>query len=576
MNADRSGTLHCAIYTRKSSEEGLEQKFNTLHAQREACEAYIKSQTGQGWTLIKTLYDDGGVSGGTLDRPALQQLLADIQSHKVGAVVVYKVDRLTRSLADFAKIIEVFDAHKVCFVSVTQQFSTTTSMGRLTLNMLLSFAQFEREVTGERIRDKIAASKKKGMWMGGFVPLGYEAKDRTLVINEMEAKTVRAVFHLYLEHGNVRLVKGEADRLDLKTKVRKTIDGNMRGGRPLSRGYIYKLLNNPLYVGRIAHKGTDYEGQHAAIIDDETWRTVQAKLVGNTHERHSGKRIAEPSMLAGLIYDACGNRLSPTHASRRGKRYRYYVSRNLITSDRAEKDSNGFRIPAHEIETLVVRALERLLLNAPQLFDLLELDRSSPAPIQSALARARRLATTLRARERKNAAGAIRTLLAHVTVAEDEVRVSVSVLGIRSVLEIDSASVTTAGPPIERAPCCVTVPASLKRCGGVSRLIIADREMASEHKPDPALIKVIVRAHDWFVKLTTGNAQSAAEIARDEGLNRSYVARVVRLALLAPDITEAILNGRQPPDLNAKHLVRCSDLPYVWDDQRRILGFLRQ
>jgi DNA invertase Pin-like site-specific DNA recombinase len=288
MSADRPRRLHCAIYTRKSSEEGLEQEFNSLDAQREACEAYIKSQAGEGWHLIRTHYDDGGISGGTLDRPALQQLLADIKARKVDTVVVYKVDRLTRSLADFAKIVEVFDRRGVSFVSVTQQFNTTSSMGRLTLNMLLSFAQFEREVTGERIRDKIAASKRKGMWMGGFVPLGYDAKDRSLVINEPEAETVRAVFRLYLEHGNVRRVKDEADRLGLATKVRKTENGRMRGGRPLSRGYIYKLLGNPLYAGRIAHKGEVYEGLHEAIIYAETWEAVQRKLAGNAHDRRSG------------------------------------------------------------------------------------------------------------------------------------------------------------------------------------------------------------------------------------------------------------------------------------------------
>lgn len=234
--------------------------------------------------------------------------------------MVYKVDRLTRSLADFAKIVEVFDAHGVSFVSVTQQFNTTSSMGRLTLNMLLSFAQFEREVTGERIRDKIAASKKKGMWMGGFVPLGYEARDRTLIINEVEADTVRTVFRLYVEHGNVRRVKDDADRLGLMTKIRRREDGRMYGGRLLSRGHIYKLLNNPLYAGRIAHKGAVYEGQHPAIIDAETWDAVQTKLARNVHERRSGIRVAAPSLLAGLLHDERGNRLSPSHAVKKGVR----------------------------------------------------------------------------------------------------------------------------------------------------------------------------------------------------------------------------------------------------------------
>jgi DNA invertase Pin-like site-specific DNA recombinase len=268
----------CATYTRKSSEEGLDQDFNSLDAQRESCEAYIRSQAGEGWKHVRTRYDDGGYSGGTLDRPALGRLLEDIEAGKIDTIVVYKVDRLTRSLADFAKIVEVLDAHGASFVSVTQQFNTTTSMGRLTLNMLLSFAQFEREVTGERIRDKIAASKRKGLWMGGPVPLGYEPNGRTLAIVETEAKTVRTLFRLYLELGTVRRVKEEADRVGLTTKVREGADRRMRGGRSLSRGHIYHLLSNPLYIGRIAHRGESYEGQHPAIINPDTWDAVQKRL----------------------------------------------------------------------------------------------------------------------------------------------------------------------------------------------------------------------------------------------------------------------------------------------------------
>ena len=310
MTMEHPKRRRCAVYTRKSSEDGLDQAFNSLDAQREACEAYIKSQGGEGWRLVRTGYDDGGISGGTMERPALQQLLSDIRARKVDTIVVYKVDRLTRSLADFAKIVEVLDAHKVSFVSVTQAFNTTTSMGRLTLNMLLSFAQFEREVTGERIRDKIAASKKKGMWMGGNVPLGYDARDRSLVINKAEAETVRAVFRLYLERDSVRAVKAETDRLGLTTKIHTSQSRRAYGGSPLSRGHIYKLLANPLYAGRIAHKGKTYEGQHAPIIDHETWEAVKAKLAANAIRE--GTNAAEPSLLAGMIYDERGNRFSPS------------------------------------------------------------------------------------------------------------------------------------------------------------------------------------------------------------------------------------------------------------------------
>ena len=274
----------CAVYTRKSSEEGLEQEFNSLHAQREACEAFIKSQAGEGWRSVRTHYDDGGLSGATMERPALQRLMADIDKGLVDAVVVYKVDRLTRSLADFAKMVEVFDARGVSFVAVTQQFNTTTSMGRLTLNVLLSFAQFEREVTGERIRDKIAASKRKGIWMGGLVPLGYEVRDRQLVINEAEAATVRHIFTRYCELGSVRLLKEELDRNGVRSKIRVSKDGVESGGQAFSRGALYTLLRNPIYVGEIRHKGVCHPGQHAPIINRAMWDKV-AKLLRRAQHR---------------------------------------------------------------------------------------------------------------------------------------------------------------------------------------------------------------------------------------------------------------------------------------------------
>ncbi len=271
----------CAIYTRKSSEEGLEHKFNSLEAQHEACEAFIRSQHHEGWVLTRTRYDDGGFSGGNMERPALQRLLADIAAGRVDVVIVYKVDRLTRSLADFARLVEIFDAQGASFVSVTQQFNTTSSMGRLTLNVLLSFAQFEREVTGERIRDKIAASKKKGMWMGGNVPLGYDARESSLAMNPVEAETVRCIIASYRELGCVRRVKEEADRLGLKTKRSATASGTERGGKPFSRGHLYGLLSNPIYVGQIAHKGQLYPGQHPVLIDTETWTAVRDRLAAN-------------------------------------------------------------------------------------------------------------------------------------------------------------------------------------------------------------------------------------------------------------------------------------------------------
>src|SRR6516225_10137490 len=358
----------CAIYTRKSSEEGLEQEFNSLAAQREACEAYICSQRHEGWVMTRTHYDDGGFSGGNMERPALQRLLADIRSSRIDIVVVYKGDRLTRSLADFARLVEIFDGEGVSFVSVTQQFNTTSSMGRLTLNVLLSFAQFERDVTGERIRDKIAASKKKGMWMGGNVPLGYNASERTLVINPAEAETVRRIFALYRELGSVRRVKDEADRLGLHTKRTIRADGAERGGKPFTRGHIYAVLSNPIYIGQIAHKGELYPGQHPALIDAETWAAVRDRLAAKPSDHRRKATASEPSLLAGLLVDARGQRLTPTHAVKKGRRYRYYVSTALI-SEAGQDHTQRWRLAAQEIEDCVISILVDALTSPARLLE---------------------------------------------------------------------------------------------------------------------------------------------------------------------------------------------------------------
>src|SRR5437016_4482817 len=307
----------CAIYTRKSSEEGLEQEFNSLAAQREACEAYIRSQQHEGWLLARNRYDDGGFSGGNMERPALQDLLGDTRAGRIDIVVVYKVDRLTRSLADFARLVELFDAEAVSFVSVTQQFNTTSSMGRLTLNVLLSFAQFEREVTGERIRDKIAASKKKGMWMGGVPPLGYEPRDRKLAVVESEAETVRHIFRRYAALGSVLLLQQELEAQGIASKRWTSASGRLRGGKPITRGALYLMLQNRVYRGEIVHKDQAYPGEHAAIIEAALWDDVQAKLASNTAERSAGRRRRSPSPLAGFLYDGEGHRMTPTHAGKK-------------------------------------------------------------------------------------------------------------------------------------------------------------------------------------------------------------------------------------------------------------------
>jgi DNA invertase Pin-like site-specific DNA recombinase len=540
----------CATYTRKSSEEGLEQDFNSLDAQREACEAYIRSQAGEGWKPLQARYDDGGYSGGTLERPGLERLLADIEAGKIDTVVVYKVDRLTRSLVDFAKIVAIFDAHGVSFVSVTQQFNTTTSMGRLTLNMLLSFSQFEREVTGERIRDKIAASKRKGLWMGGYVPLGYEPDGRTLAINEAEAKTVRAVFRLYLELGTVRKVKTEADRLRLTTKVRAGQGKRMGGGRPLSRGYIYHLLGNPLYIGRIAHQGEHHEGRHPPIIDVETWDAVQAQLASQAPPTPRGKlRSKHPSPLRGKLFDEAGIGLTPKHAVKNGKRYRYYVSRKLAAGcDGANLQTvdQAWRLPAREIERIVSEALRNLLADSGEL--------------------------ARRARESGVPECRIPELIANVDCWNgqtleliDRVNLGTNEIAIL----IDLRELLPGEARIRH-----TVPTTLRRRGVETRLVIGDSQGASGSSGvDPTLVKAIARGCQWFEDLVTGRARSLVEIARVERVTRRYVGRLLPLAFLAPDIIASVLAGTQPVQLTTEMLTRCADLPLDWEEQRSLLGF---
>ncbi len=377
--------VRCAIYTRKSSEEGLEQEFNSLDAQREACEAYIKSQKHEGWEALPHQYDDGGYSGGTLERPALDDLLNHIKQKKVDVVVVYKIDRLTRSLFDFSKIVEIFDAGGVSFVSVTQQFNTTTSMGRLTLNVLLSFAQFEREVTGERIRDKIAASKKKGMWMGGFVPLGYRAEKRTLVIDKGEAEAVRQIYDLYLRLQSVKAVRTEAAQLGFRT--RPTAAGH---SSPLSRGHIYRVLTNPIYMGKISHKGQLSEGLHDPIIESKTWEKVQKLLVDGSARDRDQPNTGEQSPLAGIIFDHKGERLTPSHAVKGGRRYRYYISQSLVT-DKTRPD--GIRLSAPEVEGAVAAAVRNLLNDPAQVEKLLGSHASTPSELKQVIANSQQLVT---------------------------------------------------------------------------------------------------------------------------------------------------------------------------------------
>ena len=363
MTAAARRSVRCAIYTRVSTESGLDQDFNSLDAQYDAAQAYIRSQAHAGWTLVRTRYDDGGFSGGSTDRPALQQLLADIRAHRVNVIVVYKVDRLTRSLADFAKLVELFDTHGVSFVSVTQQFNTTTSMGRLTLNVLLSFAQFEREVTSERIRDKIGASKRKGLWVGGVVPLGYQAKDRKITVVADEAKTVRHIFRRYLRLGSLNLLLTDLRRTGVKTKLRPLSNGRTIGGIPFTRGSLAAFLRNCFYIGEVRYKGEVFPGEQSAILDQALFDAVQSKL-DRQRTNHAKARQQSQSLLMGRIFDERGNRMTPSYAVKNAVRYRYYISAALIQGQ-PDKAAKLNRVPASEIEKLILSAVRKHLAGKP-------------------------------------------------------------------------------------------------------------------------------------------------------------------------------------------------------------------
>lgn len=357
---DKAGRkVRCAVYCRKSSEEGLEQEFNSLDAQRDAGLAYIQSQRSEGWIAVPDRYEDGGISGGTLERPALKRLLADIEAGRIDSVVVYKVDRLTRALTDFAKLIELFDRHSVTFVSVTQSFNTTTSMGRLTLNVLLSFAQYERELAGERIRDKFAASRKRGLWMGGIPPLGYDVVERKLVVNDAEADLVRLIFRRFLDLGSATRLVEELTASGHRTKSWITQDGKAREGKSIDKGFLYKLLNNRVYLGEAVHKGVAHPGEHDALIDPRTWERVRTILAENARRRGNTTRAATPAPLKGLLHcTACGSALTPSFTRRRGKLYRYYTCTTAIKQGHAACPVRS--LAAGEAESLVLAQVQQL------------------------------------------------------------------------------------------------------------------------------------------------------------------------------------------------------------------------
>ena len=569
-----SRRLRCAIYTRKSSDEGLEQAFNSLDAQREACAAFVLSQTHEGWSVLPTLYDDGGYSGGTLDRPALQRLLTDIADANVDVVVVYKIDRLTRSLFDFAKIVEAFDARGVSFVSITQQFNTTTSMGRLTLNVLLSFAQFEREVTGEQIRDKIAASKKKGMWMGGLPPLGYDVRDHKLVVNQEEAKTLLHIFKGYVELRSVRALKIELDAAGIRSKRRTFAEGTVCGGHQLSRGALYLMLQNRIYRGEITHKGNAYSGEHKAIVEKDLWDKVQAVLAENRVDRVMGADAKYPSLLAGLAFDESGERLTPTHAVKKGTRYRYYVSKSLITGT-AKDHSQGRRIPAGNLETLVMARLRDFFADAGAMLSAISDAEQNGARQKSLIARGHQISEELPRLTPDAIRSILMTLVNRVDIKAEQIEVRVYRQRLHNLLQARSiepslASLAPATQPGDILK--LKVKARLQRVGREMKLVVHNTE--DQTTADRGLLRIVARAHDFQERLIHNPDLTVPAIATQERLTIGYLSRLLRLPSLAPEIVTAIINGKHPPELSAKRLMRLAlKLPSDWAEQRKLLGF---
>ncbi|MGE0666119.1 MAG: recombinase family protein [Sphingomonadales bacterium] len=562
MAAAMSGrpVIRCAIYTRKSSDEGLEQDFNSLDAQREACEAFIRSQAHEGWKCLPNRYDDGGYSGGSIERPALQQLMEDIREHRLDVVVIYKIDRLTRSLADFARLAELFDQYGVSFVSVTQPFNTTTSMGRLMLNVLLSFAQFEREITGERIRDKIAASKKKGMWMGGTVPMGYRVVDRALVVDEAEVETIKMIFKLYLEMGTVPALMVRLEELGVRTRAR-VVAGRDSGDRPFDRGHLYHLLSNPVYRGQIRHKKQVFEGTHQPIIDPATWDAVQALLTSNTQgSRQRRKRsAAAPSLLAGLLHAENGNRFIPSHANKDGQRHRYYVE-DITASNGARIRRR--RIPTVEIERAVKDAVIGFLGSPAKVLQ--ALGPAAAVNADDVLTAAAQLGQALEGADETRWSETVEALIAQVVFAGSKLSVAMRRQPLLGLLQAPHLVAVEASDTFS-----IDVEIAIRTRGTRTKLVIGER--VAPNMPDASLLKALIRAHGWFEQLATGQMNSVDAIAKSEGLTSSYVARVLPMAFLSPTITEQILEGTQPFELTADWLTLHAELPSAWADQEHII-----
>ncbi len=520
----------CAIYTRKSTEEGLEQAFNSLDAQREACGAYILSQAHEGWEALPDLYDDGGWSGGNMDRPALKQLLEDVASGKVDIIVVYKVDRLTRSLADFARIVDTLDKADASFVSVTQAFNTTNSMGRLTLNVLLSFAQFEREVTSERIRDKIAASKRKGMWMGGVVPLGYRVEDRKLVIDEAEARTVRMLFERYIATRSITRMVDELVGEGVRTKARTHCTGKVVGGVPFRRGSLAQLLQNPLYMGKVRYRTELYDGEHEALIAEEKWHEVQTILSGNRNDRKNGKLTNNPSLLTGMLTDPDGRPMTPVFTTRGSKRHHYYVTRPRPGDDATE----AWRVPAGEVDRAVLQIVARQLRSGEGFGDDI-----------IAIEARRAMAESL------------------PNLSTPKQRALLRKLGLKAGIGSDCVEVEVAG---SEEPLVATLPARHAMRGYEKKLILTD--LGSSGEPDPVLVRMICLAKAARESVALGKTSALIE-----NYSKRHFWQLLRISFLAPDIVSSIMVGTHPQNLTGRTLIRAVDLPFDWAGQRRLLGF---
>ena len=550
----RTHGIRCAIYTRKSTEEGLDQEFNSLDAQREACAAYILSQKHEGWSAVREAYDDGGFSGGSMERPGLKRLLADVEAGRVDVIVVYKVDRLTRALSDFAKIVEILDARGASFVSVTQAFNTTTSMGRLTLNVLLSFAQFEREVTGERIRDKIAASRKKGMWMGGSVPLGYAVQDRKLVVCEPEAETVRHIMERYLALGSAQLLVEELRQSGYRTRAQ-----HGRGGIPFRRGALYYLLANLVYIGKVVHRGTVHDGEHEAIVRLELWTAVQNKIAGGRVSRPERTNVTHTSLLTGKLTDGMGRRMTPSHTAKGGRRYRYYVTH---ARDLVEGGPPVSRIPAHDLERLVIDRLAGLLEDRASIVDLLlVIDAHS---VRQALVTSTRLARQFQRGD--NIGPVIRELVDEVRISGDTVTITIQRKALLTSLDLESVDAATDEPLL------ITTKASRIRQHKDVRLIVATDDGVGDGTRNEPLVALLAEARQAYDAMLASPEMTIAEVAVAQGRCRKRMAKLLRIAFLAPDIVEQCLAGTQPIKFTTASLFSIG-IPFAWNEQRAVFGF---